>query len=93
MRNYEYKRVNVLCDASEILVKMDELRKKGWKGLRYCPNNRDCDCSSDEIEGYRPLTASEARVFDRWVIKEKEKEIKELKKRASKHGFRLVKVN
>ena len=86
-----YERVYVSGDAAAVQQKIDELRNKGWKGLRYCPNNRDCDCSPSEIEGYRPMSKVEIRSCERREIREREKELSEVRKLASKHGFRLVK--
>jgi hypothetical protein len=80
---YIYDSISVGGGASEVQSRMDNLKIKGWKDLRFCQNNRDCDCSSDEIRGYRPRTLQELKVVDKWIASQNKQEIKEM--------YRLVK--
>lgn len=88
---YTWDSVSVGGDASEVQRKIDGLKEEGWKDLSFCPNNRDCDCSADEIQGYRPRTKKELSEAQRFVAKQNRQEVTELKRLAKKYNFILVK--
>jgi len=89
---YIWDRVDVFSsDASAVQRRMDDLKQKGWKKLRFFPNNRDCDCSADVIEGHRPMTQKELKEREQIVMGINRREIKELRRLAKTHGYTLTK--
>lgn len=73
-------------------VKMEELRKKGWKRLQYVEHNSWGDCSSPEIIGNRPMTAKEIREHENNIKRQQRVELNRLKKLAAEMGYDLVKA-
>lgn len=89
---YTWDTVYVSSNASEVQRRMAELKEKGWTKLVYRPNNRDCDCSGDVIEGRRPLNALELREHLK-LLKRIEREDKaELKRLAKEYGYELIEM-
>ena len=78
-------------DASAVQLRMDDLKQNGWKKLRFSPNNRDCDCNADVIEGHRPMTQKELKEREQSIMSFKRRELKELCRLAKLHGYILTK--
>lgn len=89
---YVFDYVSVSSNATVVQQVMDDLKQKGWKDLRYSPNNRDCDCSADKVNGYRPMTEKELKDRNQWIITKNKEEIKELHRLAKKHEY-VIRLN
>ena len=88
MKNYILDSVTVSeHNSTETMIR---LQNEGWKNLQYVAHKSWGDCRSPEIMGNRPMTAKEIRSRDRAIKAENNKEIKELKKLAKKHGYLLI---
>jgi len=86
MKNYRYEMVD--CDAHDVGRLMNKLQSEGWKQLMFQTGG---DFNSDSIQGYRPLTKKEKNEIVRFVKAEEKAELKELRKLAKKHKYKLVK--
>ena len=90
MKNYTSDSVSVWSDSAvDVQRQMDELKSKGWKGLRLISHNSWGDTRPNEISGIRPMTEQEEKERIKYINKNKADEVKSLRKLAKKYGYKI----